>query len=214
MILLGDFNVEVNDNHMKSFCENYGLKNLIKQPTCYKNPSNPTCIYLILTNVHRSFQSTCVIETGLSDLNMMALTVMRKGFKKFQPRIINYRPYKHFSMGAYRESLINKLSQENFVYNEGDFQSFCDISLTTLNKHTACKKNMFEVIKCLSFDKELSKAIMTRTKLGNNFSQNKSEENRKIYVKQRNFCVFLLRKIKKIYYETLNEKSVIDNKLF
>ena len=34
MIPLGHFNVEVNDNHMKFFGENYGLKNLIKQPTC------------------------------------------------------------------------------------------------------------------------------------------------------------------------------------
>ena len=61
VIFLGDFNVGVNDNHMKSFCENYGLKNLIKQPTCYKNPSNSTCIAVIITNVPRG---TCVIETG------------------------------------------------------------------------------------------------------------------------------------------------------
>ena len=108
MILLEDFNVEVNDNHMKSFCENYGLKILIKQRTCYKNRSNPTCIDLILTNVPRSFQITCVIETGLFDFHMMTLTVMRKGLKKFQPRIINHRSYRHFSNEAYRESLINK----------------------------------------------------------------------------------------------------------
>ena len=89
MILLGDFNVEVNDNHMKSFCENYCLKNLIKQTTCYKNPSNTTCIDLILTNVPRSFQITCVIEIGMSDFHMTTLTVMRKYLKKFQTRIIN-----------------------------------------------------------------------------------------------------------------------------
>ena len=33
-------------------------------------------------------------------------------------------------------------------------------------------------------------------------------------VKPRKFCFSLLRKIKKLYYENLNEKSVIDNKLF
>ena len=87
MILIGDFNVESNDNHMTFFCENYGLKNLIKQHTCYKSPSNPTCIDLILTNVPRSFQSTCVIETGLSDFHIITLTVMKRGFKKFQLRI-------------------------------------------------------------------------------------------------------------------------------
>ena len=69
MILLGDFNVEINDNHMISFCENYGLKDLIRQPTCYKNPSNLTCIDLILTNVPQSFQSTCVISLRLFDVS-------------------------------------------------------------------------------------------------------------------------------------------------
>ena len=49
---------------MKFFCENYDLKNLIKQPTCYESLSNPT-------NVPRSFQITCVIETGPCDLHMM-----------------------------------------------------------------------------------------------------------------------------------------------
>lgn len=53
-----DFNVEVNDHHMKYFCEINDLKNLIKQPICYKNPSNLTCIDLILTNVLQMFQST------------------------------------------------------------------------------------------------------------------------------------------------------------
>ena len=55
---------------------------------------------------------------------------------------------------------------------------------------------------------------MRRTKLCNNFLHNKSDKNRKFYAKQRNFCVCLLRKFKKRYYKTLNEKAVIVNKLF
>ena len=78
---------------MKAFCENGNLTNVIKQPTCYKNPKNPTCIDLILSNALRSFQSTCVIETGLSDFH--DITVMKKSFRKFQPRLINYRSYKN-----------------------------------------------------------------------------------------------------------------------
>ena len=27
MVILGDFNAEANEKHMKSFCKNYGLKN-------------------------------------------------------------------------------------------------------------------------------------------------------------------------------------------
>ena len=55
VIILGDFHVGVEEPHMKTFCENYSLQNLKKQPKCYKNLSRPTCIDLILTNVARSF---------------------------------------------------------------------------------------------------------------------------------------------------------------
>ena len=55
-------NVEINKIHMKSFCENYGLRNLINQPTCYKNPTSPICIDLFLIDVPRSFQSACALK--------------------------------------------------------------------------------------------------------------------------------------------------------
>ena len=42
----------------------------------------------------------------------------------------------------------------------------------------------------------------------------KTEENRKLYVKQKNKCVSLLKKAKKKYYQNLGEKNVIDNKKF
>ena len=57
IIISGDFNVGVEEPHMKTFCKSYSLQNLIRQPTCYKSPS--ICIDLTLTNVLRSFQSTC-----------------------------------------------------------------------------------------------------------------------------------------------------------
>ena len=34
LVLLGDFNVCVDDENMKNFCNSYSLKSLIKQPTC------------------------------------------------------------------------------------------------------------------------------------------------------------------------------------
>ena len=55
MMFWGDFNFTDDENHLKSFSGNCGLKCLISQPTCYKNPNNPACIDLVLTNVPRSF---------------------------------------------------------------------------------------------------------------------------------------------------------------
>ena len=55
-IILGDFNIEMEEQQIKAFCDNYWLKSLKRQPTCYKSPSNPTCIDLILTNAPQKFQ--------------------------------------------------------------------------------------------------------------------------------------------------------------
>ena len=107
ILILGDLNVGIEEQHVKAFCDNF-LTSLIKQPTCYKNPNNLTCIDLILSNTSRSLQNTCVIETGLSDFHLMTLTVMKKIFRKFQPRLINYRSYKNFSNEAFRECLLEK----------------------------------------------------------------------------------------------------------
>ena len=103
MLILGDFNVGIDESHMKSFFKTYSLLNLIKQPTCYKNPdNNPTCIDLILTNVLRKFQSTCVIETELSDFHLMTLITMRKA-RGLESLIIGHL-FKHFSNKEFRKS--------------------------------------------------------------------------------------------------------------
>ena len=62
--------------------------------------------------------------------------------------------------------------------------------------------------------KDLSKNIMKRSRLRNKYLKNNNEENRKLYAKQRNYCVSLLRKTKKAYYENLDERNVSDNNLF
>ena len=48
IILLGDFNVEPEEAKMSESLNMYGLKNLVSQKTCFKNPENPSCIDLIL----------------------------------------------------------------------------------------------------------------------------------------------------------------------
>ena len=63
-------------------------------------------------------------------------------------------------------------------------------------------------------NKNLSKAIMLRTKLRNIFLKNRTEENKNSYTKLRNFCVTLLRKSKREYFNNLNEKNACDNKKF
>ena len=62
--------------------------------------------------------------------------------------------------------------------------------------------------------KDLSKNIMKRSRLLNKYWKNNNEENGKLYAKQRNYCVSLLRKTQKAYHENLDKRRVSDNKLF
>ena len=57
IIILGDLNSEIQEDKTREFSELYCLKNLVKDPICYKKtPQNPSCIDLILTNRPKSFQ--------------------------------------------------------------------------------------------------------------------------------------------------------------
>ena len=65
-LLLGYFNYKPTEEAMKSFCQIYNFKNLLGKPACYKNPTNPWCVDLIIKNKARSFQKSSTFKTGLS----------------------------------------------------------------------------------------------------------------------------------------------------
>ena len=64
-MLIEDFNAEISDTNISSSYAIHKFKSLIKEPACYKNSDNPTCIYLILTNFPKHFQVPSILETGL-----------------------------------------------------------------------------------------------------------------------------------------------------
>ena len=58
LIIVGDFNVCVDEIFMSGFCDTFGLQSLIKDATCYKNPENPSSIDLILRRGRRGWFSS------------------------------------------------------------------------------------------------------------------------------------------------------------
>ena len=83
LIIMGDFNSEMHESSMSNFCDIYNLKNLTREPTCYKNVLKPSTIDLILTNKNRSYQNSTTLDTGLSDHHKLTVTVM----KQYVPKI-------------------------------------------------------------------------------------------------------------------------------
>ena len=55
---------------------------------------------------------------------------------------------------------------------------------------------------------------MKKSELRNNYIKDKTDANRMLYKKQRNYCVSLLRKSKTNYFANLDEKKVSDKKFF
>ena len=101
LILLGDFNSTIDKKQMKDFCQQFNLINLIKEPTCFKNPENPSCIDLILTNRKDCFCNSIAFETGLSDHHKMVVTELKVYIKKIKPIVIKYRAYKSFCLNTF-----------------------------------------------------------------------------------------------------------------
>ena len=107
---------------MKEFCDSYNLKNLINEPTCFKNPLNPSSIDIILTNRSKRFQDSKVIETGLSDHHKMTITVLKAFFQKQSPHIIKYRDFTKFNNNLFRNEL--QLQLNNINSNDITYETF------------------------------------------------------------------------------------------
>ena len=198
LIFLGDFNAGLEDASIKKFCLAYSLTSIINKPTFYENPEKPSCIDLILTNCPRSFQNACVVETGLSEFHKMSTTVMKITFRKMEPKVIKYHDYKFFWKDTLRESLQN-IDSQNLKSNCDDhYNNFAISCKNVLDKIAPWKKKYVRGNHSPFMNKALSKVIVVRTKLRNTFLKNRSEENKKSYNMQRNYCVSLLRKSKRL----------------
>ena len=188
LLFLGDFNAGVEDASVKNFCRSYNLTSMINKPTRYKNPDRPSCIDFISTNCLRSFQNSCVIETGLSDFHKMVVTVMAITYRKLEPRIVYYRDFKYFCNNSFKESLQKTILQNLGIGCDEIYESFAASCNKILDNHAPVKKKYVRGNHSPFKNKSLSKAIMVRTRLRNIFLKNRSEENKINYNKQRNLC--------------------------
>ena len=210
-IIIGDLNSEISEEALCDFCCVYGLKNLVKNPTCFKNIDHPSCIDLILTNKSGSFQNTLVIETGLSDFHRLTVTVMKVNFQKQVPKILYKRNMKHFDNELFRNDFYQELSKYDALNIE--CIHFEEIFLKTFNVHAPLEKRFLRANNSPFMNKQLCKAIMERSRLRNKYLKLKTNDSKNAYKKQRNYCVGLLRKVKQ-FYENLDVNFVYDNKKF
>ena len=138
ILLTGDINAEIHDDYLENFLYQHELKSLVKEKTCFKSTSKPSCIDLFLTNNALSFQSTKTASTGLSEFHKLALTILKTSIFKNKPREIQYRNYKYFNSRKFNRDLKEEFSRE-YV---DSCSKFDEIFLKVLNRHAPLKKKM------------------------------------------------------------------------
>ena len=110
--------------------------------------------------------------------------------------------------------MLSELLNFNIEICDEGFTEFFETCNKHLNYHTRCKQKYVRGNHLPFMNKILSKEIMKRTRLRNKFLKDRNKENKSKYSKQRNYCVSLIRKMKKDYYSNLDVKEVTDNKTF
>ena len=83
-----------------------------------------------------------------------------------------------------------------------------------LNIHAPMKENIIRANNAPFMNKTLSTAFMTRSRLRNRFLKNPNKNNEVKFKKHRNFCVNLLKREKRKYYNSLYLKKITDNRQF
>ena len=158
-------------------------KNIVKEPTCYKSLSNPSCIDLVITNSSSSFQNTKTISIGLSNFCKMAITVLKQTFQRSSPKRACLQRLQNFDRLTFKRELQQKLNQQ---INE--YKHFEQIFLEVLNTYAPIKRKLLRASHVPYRTKALRKAIMKRPELEKEICKKKTNEDLKSYKKQRNFC--------------------------
>ena len=85
VMLIGDFNLTVENKKLEVFVNTFDLECLIKKHTCFQSTS-PSCIDLILTNKKEYFKNPNVLEVGISDHHSLIVTTSRSQLVKGNER--------------------------------------------------------------------------------------------------------------------------------
>ena len=134
-----------------------------------QNPTNPSCVDLILTNRPRSFQNSCTFETGLSDFLKMTLTVLKSSFAKQKPRILNYRNYKFFNNTLFRDQVLNKLINLNLQISDKGLKHFKETCLSVVNTIAPLRSRSIRANQAPFINKEIQGGVMVTSKLRKTF---------------------------------------------
>ena len=157
VLLVGDLNAEILEFCLDSFLYQHELRNLVKEKTCFKNVSNPSCIDLSsFTNNVLSFQHMETVSAGLSDFHKSVLTVLKTTKSYSLGKQTKGNSLQRFDSLKFNVDLTNALAHEKIE----SCIKFDEVFMKVLNTYDPLRANHSSYI-----SKTLRKATMRRSYL-------------------------------------------------
>ena len=105
VMLIGNFNLTVENKNLEVFMNTSDLECLIKKPTCFQS-DGPSCIDLISTNKKEFFKNSNVLEVGISDHHCLIVTALRSQLVKGKAKTKLHRDYNLSNIKRFKATCI------------------------------------------------------------------------------------------------------------
>ena len=135
-MLLGDFNLTIENKHLEELLNLFNLKGLVSSPTWVQS-INSTCIDLILTNQEDLFSNYNTCEVGISDHHHLVSTMLSKKNLKSSTKTLFYRDYKKFEENKFARDFTHEGFQNIKNLSDSHFEK---AFVTVLVNHAPLKK--------------------------------------------------------------------------
>ena len=124
----------------------------------------------MLTNKSKSFYKSHSFVTGLSCCHKLIVSILRNLFQKLPPKFVIYRNHKNFHESNFLRNLGSRLIQGELYKNcEDPYTKLSEIFSEVLNYHAPLKQKSVQGNHAPFITRELSKAIMTKSKVKNSY---------------------------------------------
>ena len=203
-IIVGDLNIDMYkaDNAVDNkMCDVYGLKNIIKTPTCFKSECGTLIDPVLVSNAAKfcmPFNVTC----SASDHHNLVGCITKECYQAKVKFKISYRSYKDFDEVSFKND-VNQIPYhicELFDDVSDQYWSFNSMYQEVLNKHAPVKVRTVTGDKIPYMHSDLMRQMHKRNMLKNKYIKQKTSQRWEDYRKQRNLVTKLRRNAIKSYF--------------
>ena len=210
--MIGDININMKnyDVDMGEILDVYGLSNIVKTPTCFKNRTSPSIIYVIFVNMPRRFNHVITFDCGLSDCHNMVCVSTKLHVPPQQKKRVHYRSYKKFN----EEKFCNDLASAPFYVSEifddmdDSYWFFSSLLSDIITEHAPVKTKILKRTQVPYMNSNLRKTINVKNMLWRKYKKNVSTENWNRYRAHRNYVTKLRKQSMSTY---LTNKCNVSN---